>query len=191
MIGHTEQIGLGGTGLAAEQETGFCEEAFAALVTRQSQFVYRVAYAVLRNSHDAEDVVQDVFLKLYRSSQWEGMKDERAYLSRVAWRLSIDRLKMRDGGNVDSLRAGPPSSGQTPEQLVLQANWSAVVHQLIDALPESLRLPLVLSAADDLKSADIAELLKIPEGTVRRRTLEARAILKQKLSALMESRHAT
>ena len=191
MIGHFERIGLGETALADEKDTGSCDERFAALVERQSRFVFRVAYAVLRNSHDAEDVVQEVFLKLYRSHHWEKIKDERAYLSRVAWRVSIDwRSTARDIRiNNDGLHAESLPAGETPEQAVLQANWSAVVHRLIDALPEELRLPLALSAADDLTSCEIAKLLGIPEGTVRTRIMKARAVLKQKLSVVIGDRH--
>ena len=54
---------------------------FTALVHRQSRFVFRVAYAVLLNSYDAEDAVQETFLKLYRNRGWEQAENERAYLA--------------------------------------------------------------------------------------------------------------
>lgn len=58
------------------------EARFTSLVERQARFVFRVAYAVLRNSHDAEDVVQEIFLKIYRTKAWEDIEDER-HSSRV------------------------------------------------------------------------------------------------------------
>jgi RNA polymerase sigma-70 factor (ECF subfamily) len=188
MIGHTERIALGETTLADERETARCEERFAALVQRQSRFVFRVAYALLRNSHDAEDVAQEVFLKLYRSGATARIKDERAYLARVAWRVSVDRLaKSRETGEL--LNEDSASPEQTPEQAAVQANWSAVVQKLIDGLPEELRLPLALSAADELTSGEIAGILGIPEGTVRTRMMKAREILKQKLTRLIGEQH--
>jgi RNA polymerase sigma-70 factor (ECF subfamily) len=192
MAGHSEQIGLGETALAGEKDIARCEEKFVALVTRQSRFVFRVAYAVLRNSHDAEDVVQEVFLKLYRSTRWDQMKDERAYLARVAWRISMDRLpKPQDSGDTDDeLSLEAPSPGETPEQAAVQANWSAVIHRLMEALPEELRLPLALSSIDEMKSHEIGHILGIPEGTVRTRMMKARALLKQKLALLMGGRNA-
>jgi len=188
MTGPSERIALGETTLADEDGFAHGQERFAALVTRQSRFVFRVAYAVLRNSHDAEDVVQDVFLKLYRSQRWDEMEDERAYLSRVAWRLAVDRLP-KEGRTQHALDEESPSLDETPEQAAAHGNWAAIVHRLIDALPEELRQPLALSAAEDLKSFEIARILGIPEGTVRTRLMKAREVLKQKLSRLMGGRY--
>ena len=69
------------------------------LVQRQSRFVFRIAYAMLRNVQDAEDVVQEVFLKLFRSGAWEEMRDERAFLARTAWRMAVDHLPKRNAVN--------------------------------------------------------------------------------------------
>jgi RNA polymerase sigma-70 factor (ECF subfamily) len=187
MTGHSEQIGLGGTTLADEESFARCEEQFAALVNRHSRFVFRVAYSVLRNSPDAEDVAQEVFLKLYRARRWDKMEDERAYLARAAWRAAIDR-QPKAGRNHAALDAESPSLDETPEQAALHANWAGVVHRLIDALPEELRQPLALSAVEDLKSFEIARILGIPEGTVRTRLMKAREVLKQKLARLMGER---
>jgi RNA polymerase sigma-70 factor (ECF subfamily) len=191
MIGHSEGIGLGDKALADEKDRGYCDERFAELVARQSRFVFRLAHAVLRNTHDSEDVVQEVFLKLYRSPDWSHLKDERADLARIAWRVSVARLSTKRDSefrNNDS-RAESPSLDETPEQAAVQSNWSAVVHKLIDALPEELRLPLALSAIDDLNSCEISKLLEIPQGTVRTRIMKARIVLKEKLAVLMGDRH--
>jgi RNA polymerase sigma-70 factor (ECF subfamily) len=183
----TERIALGDTTLADEQETAPCEEPFAALVQRQSRFVFRVAYAALRNAHDAEDVAQEVFLKLYRSRKRQGIKDERAYLARVAWRAAMDK-RAKSRGMSEPLNDDSASADRTPEQAALHKNWAAVVHKLMDALPEELRMPLALSATDELTSSEIARALGIPEGTVRTRLMKAREILKQKLARLMGER---
>ena len=187
MIGHFEQIALGATALTAAKQDAGCEELFAELVARQSRFVFQLAFVVLRNSQDAEDVVQEVFLKLYRSGHWRSMRDERAYLSRVAWRMAINRVPKRA---VSGLSADAASLDKTPEEAAVHANWSAIVHQLMDALPEELRLPLAMSAMDELKSCEIAHLLEIPEGTVRTRIMKARSILREKLSVIAGDRHA-
>ena len=63
---------------------------FTALVERQARFVFKVAYAVLLNAHDAEDAMQETFLKLYRNRGWQHAYNERAFLARVAWRAAVD-----------------------------------------------------------------------------------------------------
>jgi len=152
------------------------EARFEELVKRQSHFVYRVAYAVVRNAHDAEDVVQETFLKLYRLGAWEAMNDERAFLARAAWRLAVGRRKKAQPVNVEL------SPGLNPEDAAAASDWTAMVHRMIDALPEELRQPLALSGLEAMNSREIAAVMGIPEGTVRTRLVRARQMLRQKLA---------
>jgi RNA polymerase sigma-70 factor, ECF subfamily len=167
---------------------------FTALVHRQSRFVFRVAYAVLLNSHDAEDAVQETFLKLYRHRGWEQAENERAYLARVAWREAVDLRPRRSQPSVSSAEPleaeETPSLQPGPEQTLLSANQDSMIHAMIDALPEELRVPLALSAFNELRSPEIGTILGIPEGTVRTRLQRARQILRQKLTSIQESRYA-
>jgi RNA polymerase sigma-70 factor (ECF subfamily) len=110
---------------------------FTACVQRHSRFVFRVAYAVLRNSHDADDVVQEVFLKLYFSGVWHEMSDEKAYLARTAWRTAVDHLPKQKQTEIDEIEI--PSIRPSPEQTALDADLQHKVHRLIDGLPEELR----------------------------------------------------
>jgi RNA polymerase sigma-70 factor, ECF subfamily len=171
------------------------EAEFTALVERQSRFVFRVAYAVLQNSADAEDVVQETFLKLYRNGGWRNVENERAFLARVAWRIAVDR-QPRTAQRADSLfvvmddLSDPPSPKPGQEQTLLAADRHAMVHSMIDTLPEELRVPLVLSAFDELNSREIGRVLGLPEGTVRTRLQRARQLLRQKIGALVEVRNA-
>lgn len=163
---------------------------FTECVRRHSRFVFRVAYALLRNSHDAEDVVQEVFLKLYRSNAWDGMHDEKAYLARASWRAAIDHLpKHLPAAEIDEMELA--SSGPSPEQTALDADLEQKVHRLIDGLPEELRQPLALSTIQELTSAEVGQVLGIPEGTVRTRVLRARQLLREKMAALEGKDHAT
>ena len=176
---------------------------FTALVQRQSRFVFRVAYAVLLNSHDAEDAVQETFLKLYRNRGWQGLDNERAFLARVAWRVAVDRRprtshstsRSFDDNSVPIAPDDSPSPWPGPELTMIQANQEAMAHAMIDALPEELRLPLVLSAFEELNSRQIGDVLGIPEGTVRTRLQRARQVLHRKLAnahgfRLQENSHA-
>src|ERR1700712_3665300 len=106
---------------AREAPYGATKEArFAVLVEAQSRFVFRVVWAVLRNVQDAEDVVQETFLKLYRSGAWEHMENERAFLSRAAWRLALDRRK---AARSEELPAEVRALTADPEQSAISADW--------------------------------------------------------------------
>jgi RNA polymerase sigma-70 factor (ECF subfamily) len=169
-----------------EQAAAACDDAIARLVKRQARFVFRVAYAVLRNVHDAEDVVQETFLKVHRARRWQSMVDEKAFLARAAWRIAVDRLPNARAAVLDF---DVPSSSQDPEQAAIKADWNATIHRLIDALPEELRQPLALSTVEELNSHEIAQVMGIPEGTVRTRLMRARQVLKQKLGAFVAGQH--
>lgn len=179
------------------------EAEFAAFVERNSRFVFRVAYAMLRNSHDAEDAAQETFLKLWRKDAWRGIENERAFLARAAWRMAADRVdadrarREKAVSHEETDEAELLSSLPNPEEAAMSAAWNSAVHRLIDALPEELRQPLALSSVDEMNSREIAAVLRIPEGTVRTRLMRARQLLKEKLAALhpqpqhgKEARHA-
>ena len=164
---------------------------FSALVQRQSSFVFKVVYAVLLNSFDAEDAVQETFLRLYRNRGWKKAENERAYLARVAWRIAVDQ-KRRSASPSSAGSADPvildrmASSDPEPEERIAKANQTALIHTLIDSLAEELRVPLVLSAFEELNSREIGEIIGIPEGTVRTRLQKARQVLRQKLASSKE-----
>jgi RNA polymerase sigma-70 factor (ECF subfamily) len=173
------------------------EAAFTALVQRQSHFAFRVAYAVLLNGHDAEDAVQETFLKLYRNGGWKQAHNEQAFLARVVWRVALDRLRAaKPAESIADTKTlfDPQSTESGPEKTLVDANQHALIHAMIDALPDDLRLPLVLSASEDLNSREIGSILCIPEGTVRTRLQRARQILRERLANLnarnQETQHA-
>ena len=173
---------------------------FTALVERQARFAFRVAYAVLLNAHDAEDAVQETFLKLFRNRGWQQADNERAFLARVAWRVAVDlrrrfpTLPAEDAGRMGQPEFDAVSPLPGPEESLAALDHHALVHAMIDALPEDLRIPLVLSTFEDLNSREIGHVLAIPEGTVRTRLQRARQMLRQKIETAQgqrrEVRHA-
>lgn len=163
------------------------EEQFTELVKRRARFVFRVAYSVLRNVQDADDAVQETFLKLHHSRAWERIADEKAFLARVTWRIAVGHLA-KTAKRAPACDIAWP--GQDPEQAAVAADWDAVIHRLIDALPEELRQPLVLSSFEDLNSRESASVMGISESAVRTRVMRARRILKEKLRALGAGSHA-
>jgi RNA polymerase sigma-70 factor (ECF subfamily) len=174
-----QQVAFSGAVLAEEAHVADREERFAALIGRHSSFVFRIAFAILRNVQDSEDAVQETFLRLYRRRAWEGMKDERAFLARMTWRIAVDMLpRTRERDTARELA----SDATGAEQSMILSEKHAAVHRLMDSLPEELRQPLALSTVEELSSRQIAQTMGIAEGTVRTRLARGRQMLKQKVA---------
>jgi RNA polymerase sigma-70 factor (ECF subfamily) len=162
---------------------------FEAAVRAHARHVYKVAYSVLRNHHDAEDAAQETFLRfLKHRKRWAEIRDSRAWLARTAWRLALDRRKgnpeicqLTDDAaeKVMQLRA----QGKTAEEIAAYSEIRVLLDHLIAALPRNLRDALTLSTVEEMTSAEISEVLGIPEGSVRTRLMRARELLREKLAA--------
>jgi RNA polymerase sigma-70 factor (ECF subfamily) len=155
-------------------------------VRLHSRLVYRITFSVLRSRSDAEDATQEVFLRVLRyRERLPGVRDLKTYLARIAWRVALDRrprvvplsLDDADAAAARELR----SSGASAEELAEKAQMRRLMNRLIVSLPRDLAGVLRLSLAADLTSAEVGEVLGLPEGTVRTRLLRARRLLKDAL----------
>jgi RNA polymerase sigma-70 factor (ECF subfamily) len=155
------------------------------LVRQYSRFVFKVAYGVLRNAHDAEDVVQEVFLRVHKKGT-KGVEDMRAWLATLAFRLAIDRIRQPRADELGDLE--PPSEEPNAEHVAMDRQRVSFVQRLIAALPDDLRYPLVLSVMEELSSPQIAEVLGITEAAVRGRIFRARQLLQEKFAATAEKK---
>ncbi len=162
------------------------EESFATLVTQHSRFMFRVAYGVLRNSHDAEDAVQEAFLKLYRGEAWRELRDEKAFLARTVWRVAVARSTSWHR-STDVLDSETPSDEANPEQAATGTAERALLRRMILGLPSELREVLVLSALKEMNSREIGIVLGIPEGTVRTRVMRAKTELRKRFNRVREA----
>ena len=165
------------------------DERFEEMVGRQSRFMFQVAFGLLRNRQDAEDAVQEAFLKLYRGEAWLRMDNEKGFLARTVWRVALDHLPRAAELTLDVSEmelAASGGAGVSPEQSAVDKDERAVLRRLIDGLPEELRQPLVLSSVEEMTSREVAEAMGIPEGTVRTRVMRARAELKRRFVAMKE-----
>jgi RNA polymerase sigma-70 factor (ECF subfamily) len=163
-------------------------------VREHARLVYRIAYSVLRNHHDAEDVAQETFLRFLRHrKRWAEIRDRRAWLAAVAWRVALDQKRMpgevrleEAAEVVSKLRA----DGAAVDEIAASRQMMSLLERLVSSLPRDLREALILSVTQELTSAEISQVLGIPEGSVRTRLLRAREILREKLAALLEHKHA-
>lgn len=139
--------------------------------------VYQVAFGVLRDGADAEEITQDAFLRAYRKlSSLREPRKFRSWVARMSFRLALNRRRASARAQRrDTLwvEMSPPSTGNV-ESIVAQREFLLRLQQEMDRLPEKLRTVLLLSAVQELNTRDIADVLGIPEGTVRSRLYLAR-----------------
>ena len=157
------------------------EREFEARLVESSTLAFRVAYSVLRHREDAEDVAQEAFAKAYRSfHQLRDRERFRAWLVRMTWRLAIDRRRgdrRRESRESAHAEVMPTvGAGNVDESLRARELWRA-----IDALPDKLRIAIVLANIEGHDLADVASLLRLPVGTVKSRLFLARQRLKEQL----------
>jgi len=152
-------------------------------VRRHARLLFKVAYGVLRNSHDAEDVVQETFLRAHRAGVSE-VRDTQSWLATIAFRLALDRKRKPE--ELGLAEFDPPAKNPDAEHLAIHRQQVVRLRMLIASLPDDLRLPLVLSAIEELNSRQIGEMLGINESSVRGRIMRARQMLKDKMAAYAE-----
>ena len=165
---------------------------FESVVHEHARFVFKVAYSVLRNVEDSEDTVQETFLRVYRSGELAEVRDMKAWLARIAWRAAIDRAKKAPVTAIEELSENgfePVAGNARADDSLIAQEKVALLHKMMATLPEDLRHALVLSTVEEMTSAHIAEVLGIPETSVRTRLFRARQMLKEKLAARMEGRN--
>ena len=171
------------------------DEAIEEMVRQHSRLVYRIAYAVLRRHHDAEDATQETFLRVLRySSKLAAVEDPKTWLARIAWRVAVERSKR--SGRRQEIPLDPPepqmrevvSPHASADQTIQGTQVGEALEKLIAALPEKLRAPLILSAIEEMSPREIASTLNINEAAVRSRVFRARQTLKDKLAQRVAKR---
>jgi RNA polymerase sigma-70 factor, ECF subfamily len=154
----------------------------AALVDQYASALYRVAFSVLRNSADAEDAVQEAFLRVLRHRDSLGdVRDHRVWLIRIVWNIVLDRKRRAktrpETDDVSELARVLPSNGLSAEEIAAAAQHHAHVLACVDQLPAKERQVLQLSAFEELSSVEIASVLSISESSVRSRLFRARNLM--------------
>jgi RNA polymerase sigma-70 factor (ECF subfamily) len=166
-------------------------ELVEATVREHARFVYQVAYAVLRHPQEAEDAVQETFIRVWKHArELAGILNQRAWLARITWRVASDRRKRRpEIFAAREMRADLPDlpgRGPGAEAELIRAQQAELLERMVAMLPGDIREVFVLSTVEEMTSVEIGEVLRIPESTVRGRLLRARQMLKEKIQAMME-----
>lgn len=143
------------------------ETAMAALVSKHRQRLVRAATNILRDSHEAEDAAQDAFVRSFR--ELGRLRDDRAfasYIYRVCVRLCMDKLRSR--------RVEPAEFEAVKNSEAPGVETKIVVEKVLQKLSPELRITLVLREMERLSYEEVAEVLRVPMGTVRSRLHVAR-----------------
>jgi RNA polymerase sigma-70 factor (ECF subfamily) len=174
-----------GRSAAAPPTDSFAEECLA-----QADALYRTALRLTRNHAEAEDLVQDTFLKAFRAAgRFERGTNLRAWLFTIL--MNGFRNRRRDAGrepvDVDSETVERAENrgerAATPEQLLLRDTLDADLQQALDALPDTFRQAVWLRDVEEFAYAEIAAMLDVPVGTVMSRISRGRRLLYEYLTA--------
>jgi len=165
--------------------------AFHTLVERHRAMVYRMAYQFAGNHHDAEDIAQDVFIKVYRAlDRFRQDAQVTSWLYRIVMNACIDhRRRQAPAGwapfteDAEVRMLNTPEDGPGPEEQAYGGQIGDVLEQEIARLPPGQRLVFMMRHYEGLKLIEIAEALGLAEGTVKRQLHAAVHRLRHALTA--------
>ncbi|MBZ5563379.1 MAG: sigma-70 family RNA polymerase sigma factor [Acidobacteriia bacterium] len=159
--------------------------AFVEIVREHQAMVFSMAYYFLHDRSVAEEIAQDVFLRLYRNLA--GIKSPAhlmLWLRKVTSRRCIDEVRRNPARPQVSLEEAPePFDPSPPSDPLL----SRRLRRLVTSLPENARMVIILRFQEELELAEIAEILEIPINTVKSRLQRSLAMLREKLDTVLES----
>ncbi len=136
---------------------------FEKLYKNNSKYVYNVALGMLRNRDEAEDIMQNVFIKLFEGySSFRGESDIKTYLYRMTVNKTIDYIRSRN------LRSDKIENMELPEPKKTDSNIS-MLDSLLDKLNDELKAPILLAEIGGFSYKEIAEIMNINLGTVKSR----------------------
>lgn len=154
------------------------------LVQEHADSVYRLAYRLSGNQHDAEDLTQETFMRVFRSLKHYQPGTFEGWLHRITTNLFLDMARHRSKIRMEELPEDyerVPGTGPTPEQAFSDTNLDPALQRALDELSPDFRVAVVLCDVVGMSYEEIAETLGVKMGTVRSRIHRGRAQLRQSL----------
>jgi RNA polymerase sigma-70 factor (ECF subfamily) len=170
--------------------------AFRTIMQRHNRRLYRMARSVVLNDSEAEDVVQEAYIRAFINlDQFRGDSSLATWLSRIVLNEALGRLRRRrpivDLGTIENRAPSQvisfPAAQLDPERAIAQREIQRLVEQAIDDLPEAFRIVLVARIIEDMSIEETAELFGLRAETVRTRLHRARALLRVALKQHIDS----
>jgi RNA polymerase sigma-70 factor (ECF subfamily) len=160
---------------------------FEAVMRRYNQRLYRVARSIVRNDAEAEDVVQETYVRAYTHlDQYAGTAKFSTWLTRIAVNEGLRRLRAR--GRADDVRhlvATAPVAADAAERRASQREVGRMLESAIVALPPAFRAVVMLRDVEGLSTAETADCLGIPPATVKTRLHRGHALLRHTLGVTL------
>lgn len=201
----SSDYGNGAAGMAADTDIirrvlAGDTASFELIMRRYNRRLYRIARSVLRNDADAEDVVQDAYIRAYEHLPgFEGKGAFSAWLSKIALNEALGRLRGADTARNRVSFDDPEESEEanymatlistlpSPEQNVARGEVRQLLETAIDALPDAYRMTFIMCGVEEMSIAETADCLDVEPATVKTRYHRARTILRHQLSSLVDS----
>lgn len=166
---------------------------FELLMRRYNQRLFRIARGILKNESEAEDVVQDVFVRAYAHlQQFAGESKFSTWLTKIAVHEALARIRMRrrfiETDDIEKLEETMKKScadGDNPEKELTRREIGAMMEEAIDSLPEKYRLVFILREVEGLSTEETAESLEVGEEAVKSRLFRARGLLRARINERM------
>ena len=170
--------------------------AFTLIMRRHNRLLFRTARAILHSDAEAEDALQDAYLRAWRAlGSFRGEAKLSTWLARIVINESLGRLRRDRGAQVIPLDTAIEPMGEhaqeepmdddadrQPEGMAMRAELRHLLEASIDRLPEAFRTVFILRAVEEMSVEDVASALELPEATVRTRLFRARGLLRERLS---------
>ena len=172
--------------MAGHPNSSWTPPTWEEVVREHSARVYRLAYRLTGNVHDAEDLTHDVFVRVFNSLNTYKPGTFEGWLHRITTNLFLDRMRRKQRIRFDALADGAdvrlPDPQAGPEQLVLDAGFDDDVQRALDALSPDFRAAVVLCDIEGLSYEEVAATLGLKLGTVRSRIHRGRSQLRAALA---------
>ena len=161
---------------------------FEVIMRRHNQRLYRAARAITRSDSEAEDILQDAYVRAFQHlRQYQGRAAFGAWLTRIAVNEAIARLRQikrlqpleESGQEVIEMS----SKSISPEQSAADSETRALLEKAVERLPDSYRVVYMLREVEELSTAETAQVLEATEENVKVRLHRARALLRKQLYA--------
>jgi RNA polymerase sigma-70 factor, ECF subfamily len=170
---------------------------FRMLVEKYQSMVFRTCIGFLHNKEDADDLTQDIFIKVFQSLHtFKGESAFSTWIYRIAVNASLNRVRKNSGNrviyrftslfgsdNTEKEISLPVFNNENPESILINREHKKWLQDALDSLPENQRTAIVLSKYEDLSQKEISEIMKTTEGAVEALIQRAKTNLRIRLSS--------